>query len=192
MGNGQPGIGANLSFTKFLFIVADRDDAATLGRIRTAGANITDNGGLVVGRFTPFDFLVANNAPQFAAGCVSGAFTYIGQPFTYATQPVFTVTARNAQGGTTRNYTGAWWKITTGAAGTLTPVTQAARYTAFAGTLDTTGLPAVGIVRTLIGPAAASLSATHFAAAFISAACAGSVLTLGIDANWISSPSMRS
>src|SRR2546421_12665904 len=41
MSNGQPGIGANLSFTKFLFIVADQDDAATLGRIRTAGSNIS-------------------------------------------------------------------------------------------------------------------------------------------------------
>ncbi len=117
--------------------------ASATGYLGTVGADISDNGGLVVGRFTPFDFLVANNAPQFAAGCVSGAFTYIGQPFTYATAPVFTVTARNAQAGTTRNYTGTWWKITGGGAGTLTPVTQATRYTAFTGTLDTTGLPAV-------------------------------------------------
>ena len=38
--NGQPGIGVNLSFTKFLFIVPRRDDASTLMCVRAAGATI--------------------------------------------------------------------------------------------------------------------------------------------------------
>src|SRR5579862_1424534 len=41
MGNGQPALGANLSFTKFLFIISDQDDVTTLGRLRTAGSNIS-------------------------------------------------------------------------------------------------------------------------------------------------------
>jgi hypothetical protein len=38
--NGQPGLGANLSFTKFLFIVPHRNDDSTLMRVRAAGATI--------------------------------------------------------------------------------------------------------------------------------------------------------
>jgi hypothetical protein len=38
--NGQPAIGANLSFTKFLFIAPHRDDDSTLMRVRAAGATI--------------------------------------------------------------------------------------------------------------------------------------------------------
>jgi len=39
--NGQNGLGTNLTFTKFLFILAYRDDAATLLKIRNAGSNIS-------------------------------------------------------------------------------------------------------------------------------------------------------
>lgn len=38
--NGQNGLGANLTFTKFLFILPYQDDAATLLKLRSAGANI--------------------------------------------------------------------------------------------------------------------------------------------------------
>ena len=41
----------------------------------------------------------------------------------------------------------------------------------------------MGSVRTVNGPAAATSAATQRAARSMSAACAGSVLTLGIDAN---------
>src|SRR5712692_10582569 len=72
MGNGQPTLGVNLSFTKFLFIVADADDAATLGRIRTAGANISRgffndydaDGSRDVQPQETIQFLVADGAPQ--------------------------------------------------------------------------------------------------------------------------------
>ena len=63
-----------------------------------------------VGRFIPFDFDVSLNTPQFATAC--GTFSYVGQSFTYATAPVFTVSARNKVAATTQNYTGAFWKIT--------------------------------------------------------------------------------
>jgi hypothetical protein len=39
--NGQPALGANLSFTKFLFIIPYQDDATAHARIRTAGSNIS-------------------------------------------------------------------------------------------------------------------------------------------------------
>jgi hypothetical protein len=38
--NGQNGIGTNLSFTKFVFLLPYQDDAATLLKIRSAGSNI--------------------------------------------------------------------------------------------------------------------------------------------------------
>ncbi|GAB3241405.1 MSHA fimbrial biogenesis protein MshQ [Pseudaeromonas pectinilytica] len=49
-----------------------------------------------VGRFTPYDFALSNG--HVTAGC--GSFSYMGQPMPTS----FTVTARNSNGGTTRNY----------------------------------------------------------------------------------------
>ena len=76
-----------------------------------------------IGRFVPdhFDVTVLI-APTFRtfnaadAACSAGAaprrtFTYIGQPFGYLTTPQATVTALNAAGATTANYTGTLWKI---------------------------------------------------------------------------------
>jgi MSHA biogenesis protein MshQ len=88
-----------------------------------------------VGRFIPNDFVATPNVPQFQTACTSGNFTYLGQPFTYATAPVLAVTARAVGGSTTQNYTGAFFK--------LTNVSLTARsYTAVAATVDSTGLPA--------------------------------------------------
>ncbi|MCW5954587.1 MAG: hypothetical protein KIT69_20235, partial [Propionibacteriaceae bacterium] len=86
-----------------------------------------------VGRFIPYDFAVARNSPAFASACASGSFTYMGQPFNYTTVPVLTVTARNQAGGTTQNYRGTFWKVTSA---TLTGKS----YTAATGTLDVTGI----------------------------------------------------
>ncbi len=79
---------------------------------------------LAVGRFVPDRFaLAATTAPVFrtfdaldAACSVPPAgprrsFTYLGQPFGYATVPAAVVTAQNAGGGTTTNYRGALWKL---------------------------------------------------------------------------------
>lgn len=38
--NGQPETAANLTYTKFLFVLPVQDDAATLAKIRSAGSNI--------------------------------------------------------------------------------------------------------------------------------------------------------
>lgn len=88
----------------------------------------------VVGRFTPHHFDLTPNTPQFGSAC--GNFTYLGQPFNYTFTPILTVTARNAAGGTTQNYSGIWWKLTNAS---LTGKS----YTAETGTLDIGLLPAI-------------------------------------------------
>lgn len=107
------------------------------------------------GRFIPDNFNVIFNSPQFSTTCVT--FTYVGQPFTYATTPVLTVTARNGTNNglanaTTQNYAGAYMKFSDAAGTSLNQApynTQGGRYARFdalgGGTtpaLDTTGLPA--------------------------------------------------
>lgn len=67
------------------------------------------------GRFTPYVFESSVNTPAFTPGC--GTFTYIGQEFTYATNPVISLTARAkgtapAYGNKTDNYTGNFFKLT--------------------------------------------------------------------------------
>ncbi|MCP5058608.1 MAG: right-handed parallel beta-helix repeat-containing protein [bacterium] len=66
-----------------------------------------------VGRFTPASFDVALNAPSFESACTPGAFTYVGQEVAFAAglEPEVTVTALNAQGTTTENYTGTWFRL---------------------------------------------------------------------------------
>jgi hypothetical protein len=127
-GSAAPG---NLQYTEVGSFTMNGTASAYLG---TPGVDIAGSGG-VVGRFTPFDFNAIQNVPSFSTACAAGGFTYIGQPFGYATAPVITLTARNKQGATTRNYTGAWWKITNAS---LTGKV----YTALTGALDTGGLPA--------------------------------------------------
>lgn len=94
------------------------------------GSNLDVTGSSdLVGRFTPHHFLTSLNTPQFATGCSSGGFTYLGQPFDYVTAPVITVTAQNLQNGDTQNYAGDWWKLS---AGTL----SGKEYKAATGTVD--------------------------------------------------------
>lgn len=62
------------------------------------------------GRFIPDHFQVSTNIPEFTTAC--GSFTYMGQPFHYATAPVMNLSAHNAGGGVTRNYAGNYWKLT--------------------------------------------------------------------------------
>ena len=69
-----------------------------------------------VGRFAPARFEVAVNNPSFATTCAVGAFSWVGQPFSFTpgAEPVVTVTAVGAAGVTTENYRDGWWKITHG------------------------------------------------------------------------------
>jgi hypothetical protein len=90
-----------------------------------------------VGRFIPNGFAVALNTPVFGTGCSAGAFSYVGQPLLYTVAPVMTVTAQAVGGATTRNYTGAFLKLTNaslnGRAYTPTPASPS---------LNVSGLPA--------------------------------------------------
>ncbi|MGV3628992.1 MAG: DUF6701 domain-containing protein [Betaproteobacteria bacterium] len=115
------------------FAAVDASDSTALEReIRSAP--------LDVGRFVPDHFAVAFNTPAFMTACGGGGFSYVGEPFNYTAQPVITVTARNFAGNTTSLYAGGWWRISNSS---LTPGTQAARYSAASGTLDVSGLPVV-------------------------------------------------
>jgi hypothetical protein len=90
-----------------------------------------------IGRFTPhhFDVSIAPNPPAFAD--ISTGFTYLGQPFNWATTPQLTIRAMNAANGITQNYEGSFWKLAnplasytyadanvTGSALSLTPATS--------------------------------------------------------------------
>jgi len=66
-----------------------------------------------IGRFIPNHFDITANTPSFNAGCVSGSFTYLDQPFLYSTTPVVTVAAKSALNTTTQNYTGSFWRLLT-------------------------------------------------------------------------------
>ena len=94
-----------------------------------------------VGRFVPDHFdLAPASIPVFKTfndtACSTRSFTYVGQPFGYVTTPQATITARNAAGGQTVNYTGTLWK--------LDALGVAQFYAAVAGTLD--GVPGVPVV----------------------------------------------
>jgi len=59
-----------------------------------------------VGRFVPDHFTLTQKvAPVFATGCTSGGFNYVGQPISYQTSPIVTVTADAVAGTVTQNYT---------------------------------------------------------------------------------------
>ena len=88
-----------------------------------------------VGRFTPSHFAVALNTPAFNTGCAAGGFTYLGEPFGYATPAVITVAAQNRFNATTRNYAGAWWKLSNASIGPRS-------YSTLSGGLDLALLPA--------------------------------------------------
>jgi len=88
-----------------------------------------------VGRFVPDRFTTVLNTPLFGTACVAGGYTYLGQPFLYTVPPEITVTAVAADGSTTQNYAGAFFRLTNSS---LT----GRQYTTTTGALDTSGLPA--------------------------------------------------
>lgn len=122
-------IGGTASYAEvgsFTLRLADSSFAAVDAADGSSSAELTiASPTLNVGRFVPDHFdLVAVAAPRFAtfgdAACAARSFTYIGQPFGYATVPRATLLARNAAGATTANYSGAMWKLgTTGVSQTF-------------------------------------------------------------------------
>lgn len=125
---------AKLVDTSFAGVDASDGSTATERTIESAAFNI--------GRFVPDHFdLTTVSIPQFKTfndtTCPTRSFTYIGQPFGYLTLPEAAITAKNAAGATTLNYSGALWK--------LAPAGVAQTYAAVTGTLDTglVGMPGV-------------------------------------------------
>lgn len=125
----------------------------------SAAERYVDSPSFTVGRFVPDHFDLSLNTPQFTAGCTSGGFTYLGQSFVYGTEPVISVTARNAGGATTQNYTGSLWKITSASlTGTAYTALYPAAYTAAGGGLDVGGLPGVDPVIADLGGGTGTLT----------------------------------
>jgi hypothetical protein len=124
--------GAAFSWPEVGIITLTPSTTSYLGTTTVTGTRSGD-----VGRFIPYALSTAINAPLFATACPSGAFTYVGQPFSYNTAPVITVTPQALGGATTKNYTGPLFRITntslTGRTYTPTPASPA---------LTTSGLPA--------------------------------------------------
>lgn len=118
------------------FAAVDAADGSTLAE------RVIQSPVFSIGRFVPDHFeLAPANTPMFLtfndASCASRAFTYVGQPFGYATAPRAAISAKNATGATTQNYAGILWK--------LAPAWATQTYTAATGTLDTglVGTPTV-------------------------------------------------
>ncbi|MBI3044755.1 MAG: hypothetical protein HYY78_18210 [Betaproteobacteria bacterium] len=126
----------NLQLVDSAFAIIDAADG-TPADCTATGRHVC-SGTIAVGRFVPDHFAVALNTPQFGTAC-GGGFTYIGQSFSYTTAPQITVAAQDFSNNPTTLYTGGWWRITNTS---VAPATQAGRYSAAAGTLDVTGLPA--------------------------------------------------
>lgn len=104
----------------FNLVLEDRSFASVdqkAGDSSLAEYTIPQNAAVPVGRFVPdrFDLVAFGAEPRFAtfdAACTAArSFTYIGQPFRYAHPPAARITARNAGGGITRNYSLNLWKL---------------------------------------------------------------------------------
>jgi MSHA biogenesis protein MshQ len=121
-----------------------------------AASDVVGSNSSAVGRFIPDNFGASLNTPLFATGCVAGAYTYVGQPLTYSVAPVLTATARAYGGATTRNYTGAFMRLTNGS---LT----GRNYTTTTGTLDTSGLPATSGDPAIVDAGAGTVTLTFSA-----------------------------
>ncbi|MEO7245180.1 MAG: DUF6701 domain-containing protein, partial [Rubrivivax sp.] len=119
-----------------------------------------------VGRFVPDHFDVTLlTTPVLrtfnSASCLSRSFTYIGQPFGYATAPQATVLARNAAGATTTNYAGSLWKLTAASIAqgyTPTPASPALDVSAIVAPTLTSNSDGTGLV---VGAAADRLAFTR-------------------------------
>ncbi len=71
------------------------------------GNSINASDVIDVGRFYPsyFDVSITHNSFENTGITGTTDFTYIGQPFSYLNPPILTITAKNALGETTQNYT---------------------------------------------------------------------------------------
>lgn len=112
--SGTATLSVNYTEVGSMTLEATASDYLNTAGVDVAGASVNDGSTGVVGRFTPFDFAVTlDNSPEFTPACSNDTlpFTYMDQPFDYATAPAVTIVARNALGSTTVNYDGAWWRL---------------------------------------------------------------------------------
>jgi hypothetical protein len=128
-GNLNPGAwnvsGGELSTTEATYsesgtlriVIEDRQFASIdAGDGSTSAERYIRSDEVEIGRFVPDRFeLEIDTEPEFLTfndgTCPARQFTYIGAPFSYATRPVATVRALNAQGNVTRNYSHELWKL---------------------------------------------------------------------------------
>ena len=90
------------------FSAVDASDTPVATRTLTSTA--------AIGRFVPNQFAVSQNTPTFAPGCTN--HSYLGQNFGFATTPQLTLTAQDAVGATTSNYTGGLFRLDNSSAST--------------------------------------------------------------------------
>ena len=139
------------------FAAVDATDGSTAAQRLITSPSVT------VGRFVPDSYLLElTNVPQLlpaqAVGCTSRTdwnFTWIGQPFTWATVPVITVTAQDANGSPVQQYAGSLYKLTTSAV-SLVWASNAPAGAAFSATGQTATLTAdaLGVSTLTLGSAA--------------------------------------
>ncbi|HEX6985096.1 MAG TPA: DUF6701 domain-containing protein, partial [Planctomycetaceae bacterium] len=161
----NPAVGATVGFASFSGGASTGDDFTwpEVGIVSlvpsVADGNYFDSGDVTgeaspnVGRFVPDHFTTVLNDPRFGTACTAGGYTYLGEPFRYREAPVITATAHAADGRTTQNYTGAFFKLSD-------TTVQGVGYTSTSGTLDISGLPSPDpIVAELAGqPGSATLT----------------------------------
>lgn len=148
-----------------------------------------------VGRFIPYTFSTSVNSPIFATACQAGAFTYVGQPFTYSVAPVLTVTPQALGGANTKNYTGSLFRLTnaslTGRTYTPTPASPALVLTGLPATSSDPAIADLGTgVGTLTFSAGSGLSFSHGTTASppFSANIALSINVIDLDGATASNP----
>lgn len=100
----------------FVMKLADASFAAVDADDSSAAEMTIESAAVNVGRFVPDHFdLTTASTPVFKTfndtTCAIRSFTYVGQPFGYLTLPEATITAKNAAGATTTNYSGTLWKL---------------------------------------------------------------------------------
>ena len=104
------GSSSNVKYTEvgIIEITAQLTDTNYLA----SGKNVYGKSGYV-GRMYPDHYTLSTNTPVLDDGGSSWTcnFTYQGQSFGFATDPVFTVTAVNAGGTATKNFGGNYWKL---------------------------------------------------------------------------------
>ena len=131
------GVPGTLGTTSFDMLAADNGDhtvsqtisevgvftfTATPPLLGYFGETIAASTSANIGRFYPDHFVTAISDGSFANTCTTGtAFTYLGENFTYLSNPTVTATAENTAGVTTANYTGVWAPLTTAGVGLTYP-----------------------------------------------------------------------